>query len=167
MTQDNTNEEERLVAEIPAELKGFVDADNRSNKEVVIAALWREFGGERMSALDRRIEEKERRVSMIKSEKNERERELERHREDLEQLRAKRSEVTSKKEQQAQELVEGAARDLTQSKWLSSVSIEEQLPDESDVEPYASDCSLSTAEFHRRVVDRIVELEGLEVDTDE
>lgn len=98
--------EERLVAEIPEELKKLVDADQRTNKEVVQAALWREFGGERKAAIDRRIEEKERRVSMIESEKNERQRELEQERQELEALKTKREKVESEKRQQQNELAE-------------------------------------------------------------
>lgn len=84
------SDEERLVAEIPADLKALVDADARTNKEIVQAALWREFGGERKGALDRRIEEQKRRISIIESEKNERQRELEDAEQTLEALKKKR-----------------------------------------------------------------------------
>lgn len=93
-----TSGEERLVAEIPAELKDLVDADRRTNKEIVKAALWREFGGERKGSLQRRIEEKERRISMIESERNERDREIEQERQELEALRAKKEKAQSEKE---------------------------------------------------------------------
>lgn len=78
---------ERLVAEIPSDLKELVDADQRTIREVVEAALWREFGGRRKSSLERRIEEKERRISIIESERNERERELEEQRDELAALK--------------------------------------------------------------------------------
>lgn len=81
------SEKERIVAEVPGELKALVDADQRAIREVVEAALWREYGGRRKSALERRIEEKERRISMIESERNERERELKEQRDELETLR--------------------------------------------------------------------------------
>lgn len=84
---------ERLVAEIPEELKALTDADKRDNREIVEAALWREFGGQRMAAIERRIEEQQRRVSMIESERNERERELGDAKEQLEALRQKRETV--------------------------------------------------------------------------
>lgn len=101
-----SEEKERLVAEIPAELKELVDTDRRDNREVVQAALWREFGGERLSALDRRIEEKERRVSMIKSEKNERERELQQEQQELEALQKKREERVNREEEALKEAMD-------------------------------------------------------------
>lgn len=84
------SDEERLVAEIPSELKELIDADKRTNKEIVTAALWREFGGERRAVIDRRIEEKKRRISMRESERNEREREINELQDELEALEKKR-----------------------------------------------------------------------------
>lgn len=104
---------ERLVAEIPSDLKGLVDADPRDNKEVVIAALWREFGGKRKGVLERRIEEKKRRLSIIESERNERQRELTETKQELENLQeryeAAKSEEAREEEQltQACEALEG------------------------------------------------------------
>ena len=87
--------EEMLSARVPAELKRLVDADKRTNQEVVRAALWREFGGERKASIDRRIEEKENRISMIERERNEREREIEEERKELEALKAKQDKIES------------------------------------------------------------------------
>jgi len=98
-----SDETERLVAEIPPELKELVDADRRTNKEVVEAALWREFGGERVGALERRIDEKERRISMLESERNERDREIEQEREELEALENKIETTLSHKEEQIED----------------------------------------------------------------
>lgn len=95
-----------LSARVPEELKQLVNADRRDNQEVVRAALWREFGGERKSDLERRLEEKENRVSMIKREKNERERELEREQNELEALRSKLEAVSSFDEKQREETLE-------------------------------------------------------------
>jgi len=85
--------EERLVAEIPQELKDLVDADSRNNKEIVISALWGEFGGERVGALERRIEEKKNRISIIESERNERGRELDELKEQLEKLKRSKDQL--------------------------------------------------------------------------
>lgn len=89
MTDDTVQVNVRL----PDELKRLLDADRRTNQEIVKAALWREFGGERQDAIERRIEEKQRRISVIQSEKKEREDELERERQALDALRAKRGEA--------------------------------------------------------------------------
>lgn len=62
--------EERLVAEIPGELKRLVDADSRSNKQVVIAALWNEFGGKKKNALETQKELKEQRLQALDEERN-------------------------------------------------------------------------------------------------
>lgn len=59
---------ELLGARIPPELKQLVDADSRTNQDVVEAALWDEFGGHRQSALEKRIEHKDRRISQVKRE---------------------------------------------------------------------------------------------------
>ena len=91
---------EMLSARVPAELKRLVDADERTNQQVVEAALWREFGGERKASIERRIEEKENRINMIEREKNERERELERETTELEALKVKRDKIEGKEEEQ-------------------------------------------------------------------
>lgn len=87
-----------LSARVPPELKRFVDADERDNQDVIRSALWREFGGEKKAALDRRIEEIENRISIVEREKNERDREVEDLKSDLESLLAKRDTVESKEE---------------------------------------------------------------------
>ena len=94
-----------LSARVSPELKRFVDADERDNQEVIRAALWQEFGGEKKAALDRRIEEVETRISVIKREKNERERELEELSSDLESLKAK-METTQSKEESRREFID-------------------------------------------------------------
>ncbi|ELY91444.1 hypothetical protein [Natrialba taiwanensis] len=91
--------EERLVAEVPDELKRLVDADSRFNKEIVQAALWREFGGEKNSAIDQRIDEKKKRITVVENELEKREAELEELRRELKALEAKREEKSSKAEQ--------------------------------------------------------------------
>jgi chromosome segregation ATPase len=85
-----------LSGRVPEELKELVDADPRANQEVIKAALWREMGGERKASLDRRIEEKENRIQMIKREKNEREREILEEEDALEALKTKRNKMESK-----------------------------------------------------------------------
>ncbi len=93
-----TEDTERLVAEIPAELKRRVDADPRTNKEVVEAALKTEFATEEEAAVQRRIDEKERRLSNLKSERNERDREMNEVREELETLKNRLKSVDEMKQ---------------------------------------------------------------------
>lgn len=112
-------DEEMLSARVPEELKRLVDADQRSNQEIVRAALWREFGGERKASVERRIEEKENRINMIRREKNEREREIEEEEQDLDALKAKVESIEEKKDRYETELEDAA--DL--------------LPDPSDRDP--------------------------------
>lgn len=94
-----------LSARVSPELKRFVDADERDNQDIIRAALWREFGGEKKAALDRRIEEIEQRVSVVKREKNERQRELEGLQDDLQALKAKQ-ETTMSKEASRREFID-------------------------------------------------------------
>ena len=103
-----TDELERLVAEIPAELKALVDADQRTNKQIVESALWREFGGERQGAIERRIDEKERRISILKSERNEREREIQEHKDQLSALQSKLGDMDSKERQERERVLNKA-----------------------------------------------------------
>jgi len=66
-----------LGARIDETLKRLVDADPRSNQDVVARALWNEFGGERKSAIETRIEHKNHRINQIQSEIEDLEGELE------------------------------------------------------------------------------------------
>jgi chromosome segregation ATPase len=75
-----------MAVRIPAQLKAFVDADDRDNQEVVEVALLREFGGEKVARIDQKIDELDRRISNVKSEKNDRERELQNLKEKKEQM---------------------------------------------------------------------------------
>lgn len=95
-----SNDVEMLSARIPSELKRLVDVDGRTNQQVVEAALWREFGGERKAAIERRIEEKENRINIIEREKNERKRELEQENAELEALKVKRDKIEGKEDKQ-------------------------------------------------------------------
>jgi beta-phosphoglucomutase-like phosphatase (HAD superfamily) len=91
---------ERLVAEIPRELKMLVDADRRTNKEVVEAALWTELGGQKQAAIERRIEEKKRTKTNLETQRNEREREIEELKEEIGGLEELLEETLSQREQQ-------------------------------------------------------------------
>lgn len=78
---------------IPAELKALVDADRRTNQEVVEAALWTEFGGESKGAVDRRINEIDRRIEAVETERQNRDREIEELRNKKESLQTKKSQM--------------------------------------------------------------------------
>lgn len=65
-----------LGARIDPDLKKLVDADPRDNQDIVAAALWDEFGGQRQSAIEKRIEHKDRRIMQIKKELGDLEEEL-------------------------------------------------------------------------------------------
>jgi len=82
-----SDNEERLVAEIPSNLKERVNADPRDIKEVVIDALKTEFCTADDAAVRRRIDEKETRIANVRSERNQRNRELEELESELESLK--------------------------------------------------------------------------------
>ena len=82
-----SDNEERLVAEIPSNLKERVNADPRDIKEVVIDALKTEFCTANDAAVQRRIDEKETRIANVRSERNQRNRELEELQSELESLK--------------------------------------------------------------------------------
>lgn len=102
MTDGTADAEEMVMlsGRVPESLKRLVDADERNNQEVLRAALWREFGGERKAALERRLEEQRDRVSLIERQRNERQRELEDEQDELERIK------TLLEERKPQELIE-------------------------------------------------------------
>lgn len=123
-----------LSARVPEELKQLVDSDQRDNQEVIRAALWREFGGERKAALERRIEEKERRVSLIESEKNERERELQEEKQELQALKTK---LTSQ-EKQREKKMRDTLEKLEKTPWK---------PDNAAIQTNAEDLDMTPQEL--------------------
>jgi len=74
------SDEVMMGVRLPRELKNLVDADSRTNQEVVRAALWREFGGRKKSALEAKKEHKLQQLEAIKAE-------IESERDDLERVR--------------------------------------------------------------------------------
>lgn len=112
MSEDE--EEVMLSGRIPKSLKTLVDADERPNQEVLRAALWREFGGERKSDLERRVEEKEKRINVVEDEVDDRKGELSELYRELDALRSKLDEKEDEEEkrqmlvQEAKEALDGA-----------------------------------------------------------
>jgi len=97
------DETEMLSARIPSELKDLVDADSRTNQDVVKSALWSEFGGERMGELETRIDEKETRINVVQNEINSRDNELQELRKELNALREKYEEMQTEEAELLQE----------------------------------------------------------------
>jgi Skp family chaperone for outer membrane proteins len=91
---------------LPEDLHDLLNADSRSNSEVVEAALWREFGGKKKAALEQRSDELRQRISMVQRERNDRERELEELQNALQDVKTQLSERQSRKEQIVQEAVD-------------------------------------------------------------
>lgn len=87
-----------LAVRVPSELKDMVDVDKRTNQDVVEAALWREFGGEKKSALETRAREKRNRIEQIQQEKEKREEELEDHQKELRAIESKIESVEVKQD---------------------------------------------------------------------
>lgn len=139
-----TDDTEQLLVEIPAQLKQLIDADQRYNRQVVESALWREYGGQKQGQLERRIEEKEQRIQMLKRERNEREREIEDARETLEALEERQAEL------EEQESVIDAQLDKA-ADVLTGVPL---TPDNPAVENWAGKCGLSIPEFIDEMEDR-------------
>lgn len=105
-----SEEKVMLSGRVPKELKELVDADRRDNQEIMRAALWREFGGQRLADIERRIEEKERRREIVKKERENRDNELEELNSELAALKSKKSSEQSEKEallSDAQDALEG------------------------------------------------------------
>lgn len=101
----NDEDTERLVAEIPSYLKQRVDADPRDNRQVVIESLESEFQTAEDAAVRRRINEKERRISNVKSERDSRNEELERLRSEVKSLE-KQLETVEEMEQRKENAID-------------------------------------------------------------
>jgi chromosome segregation ATPase len=153
---------ERLVAEVPEELKRLVDADKRTNREIVEAALWTEFGGEKEAAIDRRIEEKKKRISLIKSERNERNRELEEQREELKTLQTKKEKLSQEEENHWKEAVENITPTNPQKR-LSSYDAETWTPNPENkkVQIYAERLEITPEEFCERFPEKRREFDAI------
>jgi len=89
------SDDELMGVRIPSELKRMVDADSRTNQEVVEAALWREFGGKRKGLVDVQIERKQDQLESVASERDELSDEVNRLRQEIEALKATREEIES------------------------------------------------------------------------
>lgn len=76
-----------LPIEVPKKLKRLVDADTRFNREVVEAALWKEYGGHGKTGIQQRITELEKRKTLIEHEIEERREELQQVDVQIESLR--------------------------------------------------------------------------------
>lgn len=90
-----TTDREMLGVRIPEDLKRLVDADARHNQEAVEAALWDEYGGQRQSAIEKRLEHKEARIVQIKREIADLESELEEVEGEKQSLEAQLAEMES------------------------------------------------------------------------
>jgi len=97
---------ERVVAEIDEALKSRAKADPRTIREIVEAALGREFSTAETAAIERRIDERKQRIQTLEREINERERELAGERDKLARLESQLEQYESEREQQLE-----AARD--------------------------------------------------------
>ena len=72
-----------LGTRIPEELKQLVDADPRTNQQIVEAALWNEFGGRKASALEAKKEHKVRQLEAIQASIGSEEEDLERVKQEI------------------------------------------------------------------------------------
>jgi len=93
-----------LSVRVPKQLKELVDADRRSNQDVVEASLWAEFGGEPATAIERQIEETEKRICVVEEERDTRDSELEELRERLDELKRRKEAADESKSVNGEEL---------------------------------------------------------------
>jgi predicted nuclease with TOPRIM domain len=84
-------QETQFRLDLNEDLKRLIDADPRTNKEVAHAALWKEFGGVRCSAVEMQIEHKERQEEMLESQ-------IQDLRDELTDVRSEREALESKLE---------------------------------------------------------------------
>lgn len=98
------SDEVMLSGRVPEELKRLVDADERNNQEVMRSALWDEFGGERETVIDQRIQNKKKQLSAAEETLNDERENVSELREELEELREMKETVEEKNEREEAEL---------------------------------------------------------------
>jgi len=109
-----TDDTERLVAEIDADLKRLAKADPRTIKQIVESALSREFQTGNTAAIERRIEEKRNRLNQVEQERNERERELAQVKDELARLETQLEKATPDIDEAVESLSSLPKRQLTE-----------------------------------------------------
>lgn len=135
---------------LPPDVKAMLDADHRDNSEAVEAALVREYGGEKVSAVERQIEEKENQLGLKKSERNEREREIKELKDELQALRAKRNRLEENKERAMNQAVDKV--DVVE--YNSGVTVRQS---QEELESIASKTGISTEKIREEAIRRYKE----------
>lgn len=128
---------------IPKSLKQLIDADERTNQQVLRDALWDQFGGQRMSDIEREISEKERRLEVVDNEIQPRLNEKETLQNELEALRRKKDRVKEDKS----ELWEAAEEAVT-------VARGEIVEGEQYLAHHASNLNMTVEELRTELIER-------------
>jgi len=146
-----TDEMVMLSGRVPAELKERVDHDPRTNQEVLKDALKHEFATEEEAAVLQRLDELEREMSELESQKNARERQIAEKAEEKERLEKSLERIEKEEnaeEERKRELWERAVTNIRPPQ-LSSVDTETWQPETSDeaVQHFAAELEISPEEF--------------------
>ena len=89
----STEDVVQIGPRIPVRLKALIDADERTQSEIVASGLWREFGGAPKPALERRKAEIDNRIAEL-------EEQIQRRKEEIEDLRTERAAVEQRLEEE-------------------------------------------------------------------
>jgi len=98
--------QERLVADIDAELKELLKTDPRPIRDIVESSLQREFQTEENAAIRRRIDEQNQRITTLQREINDRESELAEAKDELDRLESLLERQEEKQKDKLSEAVE-------------------------------------------------------------
>lgn len=104
-----------LSGRVPPELKRMVDADPRDNQDVIQAALWDEFGGERKAAVEKRIQNKRNQLRAAEDTLADERENVEELREEIEELKQAKENVEEKEDEREAE-IQATVQDLLESK---------------------------------------------------
>lgn len=99
-----------LSGRVPAELKEYVNNDPRDNQDVLRDALEREFATKEEAAILRRLDELDREMAELESQKNDRERKLEEKSEEKERLQKSLQSMEDATERRLESVLENAAQ---------------------------------------------------------
>lgn len=125
--------EERLVAEIDGDLKQLVKSDPRTIKDIVESSLQREFQTTENAAIMRRIDEQRQRITTLEREINDREAELSKAKDELERLESVLETSQEKTDTKRQDAIEA----------LSNLPPRKLTTDNAAVDHWATELAMS------------------------
>jgi NTP pyrophosphatase (non-canonical NTP hydrolase) len=128
---------------IPKSLKQLIDADQRTNQQVLQSALWDEFGGERVGDIENKLKEKQSRKQTLEQGIGWRSEELDDVEQEIEALERKKKRLETDKEELWQEALD-----------VVTIANGEIIDGEKYLSHHASNLGITVKELRQGLVER-------------